>query len=205
MIGHLPQFFEDFDGDGGLPFDHVSIVEGGQEVTALFGTELLRRGKRIVEIVALEFDLDRVAAEHAGFLDFLLRRGHGHENHALHPEMAAHEGHALRVIACRCADEEPSARISGQNLAHRVEGAAQLVGTHGGQILALEPDIGLEPVGQMRIAQQRGCGENLAHGAFGSAGLILKLGHSRSLAQLAPWRKPKLRPCRHLALRHKTR
>ena len=205
MIGHLSQLLNDLDRDGGLAFDHIDIIEGRQEMTTLFCAERLSRGEGVIKVVALQFDLDCITAEHPGFLDLLLWRCHRHEDHALHTEVAAHEGHPLRMISSRGTDKQPPFRIGRQNLAHRVERTAQLVGSHRRQIFALEPDVGFEPFRQMRVAQKWCRGKNRAHGAFGCAGLILKLGHSRSLAQLGLPRKPKLRWPGDLALRQKTR
>ncbi len=165
----------------------------------------LSRGKGVIEIIALQPDLDRIAPKHTGLLNLLLWGCHRHKDHTPDAKVPAHERNPLRVISSRGADKQPPVRISGQHLAHRIEGPAQLVGSHRRQIFALQPDISLKTVRQMRVAQQGRGWENLTHGAFGCAGLILKLGHSRSLAQLGHSRKAKLQLSRYLALPHKTR
>ena len=78
---------------------------------AFLGAKGLRCGQRLVEIVAGQPDLDRIAAEDAGLVDLLLRRRDRHEDGALHPEMPAGKGHALRMVARTGADETRAGRV----------------------------------------------------------------------------------------------
>ena len=137
----------------------------------LLGTKRLSRRQRVVEIVTDQLHLDRIAAEHPRFLHLLLRRRHRHENHATHAEMAAHERHALRVVSRRGADKN---RLAGNDLAHGIERAAQLVGPHGAQVFALQPDVGVIARRQQVVAQQRGRRENAAHFGGGSLCIIFE-------------------------------
>ena len=116
----------------------------------------------VVEIVADETDLDIVAAEGARLVDLLLRRRHRHEDHALLAEVPAHEGHALRVVAGRRADERPVDAFR-QAFANEVESAANLVGSHRGEILPLQEDARSGPGAKEHVFLQRRFGEELAH------------------------------------------
>ena len=117
---------------------------------ALLCTPRLRGGQSVVEIVADQVNLDVVATKDAGFLDFLLRRRHRHEDHTLHAQMLAHIRHALRMVARAGADEQFLPLL----LAHSVERTADLVGPHRAEVLALEPDVRAIAVGQMGIPLQ---------------------------------------------------
>ena len=98
-----------------------------------------------VEEIADQPDLDELAAEQPRLVDLLLRRRHRHEDHAPLAEMAAHEGEALRMVAGRSADEQFGLVAGGKRLAEEIEGAADLVGAHRRQVLALQqhPRAGL--------------------------------------------------------------
>ena len=199
VIGRAAHLIGDFDRDRGLAFDHVGIVEGGEEMAALGRAEPLCLGQRVVEIVADKPDLDRVAAEDPGLLDLLLRRGDRHEDHALHPEIGTHIGHALGMVAGGRADKELRRGVAIEHLAHRVEGAAQLVGAHRRQIFALEPDIAAKPFGKVNVALQRRVGEHLTHGTLGRAGPGMEILHeahdpTECLKPPRP-RKPRTLPC----------
>ena len=124
QIRRAPQLIHDFDGNAGLPFDHVGIIEGRQEMPAFLRAKLLRGREGVVEIVPHKPDFHGFAAECPGLVDLLARCGDGHEDHAAPPEMAAGIGHALRVIAGAGAHEGLLVRRCHQHLAHRVEGAA---------------------------------------------------------------------------------
>ena len=142
MIRRMTQLGFDFHRDRRLPLDHVRIVKGRQEMTALFCAPLLRRGQRVVKIVSDQMDLDAIAAKHAGLLNLLLGGCHRHENHAPLAQLSAHIGHALRMIPGRRTDEEILIRL----FAHRVERASDLVGAHRAQILAFQINLRTEPV-----------------------------------------------------------
>ena len=153
QIGRAAQLGQHLEAHGRLALDDVGRVEGRQELRALLGAEGLGRGQGLVEIVAGQHDLDRVAAEDLGLVDLLLGRGDRHEDRAARAEMAAGIGHALGMVAGAGADEMAAAAGPGQ-LAHGVEGAAQLVAAHGRQILALEPDLGAVFRREMVVALQ---------------------------------------------------
>ena len=120
----------------------------------------LCRGQRLVEIIADQHDLDRVAAENAGLVDFLARRGDGHEDGATGAEMATGKGHALGMVASAGTDEMPG--CTARDLAHGVEGAAQLVAAHRGQIFAFQPDFGAVFRRKVVILLKRGRLEEVA-------------------------------------------
>jgi hypothetical protein len=68
QVGHdaLGQLVEDLGGAGCLALDHVGVVEGRQEDGAGLGAMGLRRGERVVEIVADHADLDAARRRTAG-------------------------------------------------------------------------------------------------------------------------------------------
>jgi hypothetical protein len=130
-IRRAAQLLHHLDRDRGLPLDHVRVVEGRQEMRPGLRAFRLGRRQRLVEEVAGQHDLDGIAAEGLGLQDLLLGRRHGHVDPPRHPEMRADEGHPLRVVARTGADEARGGGIGRADLAHRVEGAADLVGPTG--------------------------------------------------------------------------
>ena len=90
----------------------------------LFHAILLRRGECFVKVIADQANLDLKPTEHLGFLNFLLRRRDGHENHTFHTEMTAHKCNTLGVVARACTNEN---RLLGDHFAHRVERSTQLI------------------------------------------------------------------------------
>ena len=140
-------------------------------------TERLRRRQRLIEVVAGQHDFHRVAAEGAGLVDLLLRRGHRHEDGALHAEMPAGIGHPLRMVPGTGTDKPPLVRMGCKMLAQRREGPAQLVAAHGAKVFALQPDLGVKLLAQMIIPLQRCFRKQLAQGAGGSTGGVGELGH----------------------------
>ena len=159
QIGGRPHLRQHLHPHARLPLDHVGIIEGGEEPGVLLDGEHLCRRERLVEIVPGQPDFDIVAAEDTGLVDLLLWRGDGHEDRSHDAEMPTGEGHALRVVPGARADKAALVRTPGQHLAHGVEGAAQLVAAHGGQILALQPDVGFVAGGKEIVALQRRLGE----------------------------------------------
>jgi hypothetical protein len=129
-------------------------------------------GKGLVEVVAGQLDRDLVAAEDPGLVDLLLRRGDRHEDRAVHAEMAAGKGHALGMVARAGADEFALVGLARPDLAHRVERAAQFVAADGGQVLALEEDLGAVAGGKVVVPLQRRFGEKRAQGGGGLAGSV---------------------------------
>src|SRR5690606_36173278 len=126
---------------------------------------------------ANQLDLYMFAAELAGLVDLLLRRRDRHENHPGHIEMAAHEGNALRVIARAGTDKGLPAALRAQHLAHGVERAPDLVGAHRRKVLSFQPDISVEPLGKMRIAQKWRLEKDLSHGLLCQTGGVVEFGH----------------------------
>jgi hypothetical protein len=90
--------------------------------------------------------------------------------------VAAGEGHPLRVVAGTGADELALIRVAGPDLAHGIEGPAQLVAADGGQILALQPDLGLVAGRQKSFRCKGVSGNSVAQGGGGLAGGIGKAG-----------------------------
>ena len=162
------------------PFDHPDIIEGQATVAA----EILQQLPGGVTP-----DLDVVAAEDPRLVDLLLRRCDRHEDRPHHAEMAAGEGHALRMVTRTGADEMALPGIDGAHLAHRVPGAAQLVAAHRRQILALQPDVGLIALRQEIIPLQGRFGKQLAQGAGGGSGGLGKLCHILPMTPLPTFGK----------------
>ena len=99
--------------------------------------------QRVIEIIARQADRHSIATKIFGLADLLLGRCHRHEDHTLDPEMATHEGHPLRVIARAGTDKLCCFGVTRQYLAHRIERAAQFVGTNRREIFPLEQDFGV--------------------------------------------------------------
>ncbi len=160
MIGQAAQLLLNLNSNGGLTFNHILIIKGGQEMRTLFCTKILRRLKGFVKIIPDQPHLDVITAKHSGFQDLLLGRGDRHEHHTMHFEMLAHKGDALGVIARRGTDKHCLIR---DHLAHRVERPAQLVRPHRAEILTLEPDVSTKAFRQHFVAHQRRFGKHLPH------------------------------------------
>ena len=94
-----PSFVEYVEAEGGLSFDYLRVVEGVDEGPVVFAAPRERFGARVVVGVSREDYVDVVFAEHFDLVDFLVRRGLGHEDGAHYAEFAAGERDALRVVA----------------------------------------------------------------------------------------------------------
>ena len=110
-----------------LPFNDVVVVKGWRHQGPLDLREFPRRIIAGVEKVSRQPDLDEFTAENPGLVDFLLRRRHRHEDHALPAEMAADISKALGMVARRRAHEQVLLGIFQQRLADEIECAADLV------------------------------------------------------------------------------
>ena len=150
MVWRAAQLCLYFHSDRSLPLYDVLIVKWRQKMRALFGTKCLGRAQCGIKVVSNQLYRDKCTTKHPGFLNFLLGRGHRHEDHACHSEMATHERNALRMIAGTRAHKN---RPFGDHFAHRVERATQFIGPHRAQILALEPYIRAKPLRQVIIPQ----------------------------------------------------
>ena len=115
--------------------------------------------------------------------------------------MRADKGHTLRVIARTCADEIAPRGIDSQRLAHGIERAAQLVGSHRRQILALEPDIGPETFGKMGVALEWRRREQIAQSACRGPGVVCEIIHPTGVPQPRARVQRQLRPLTLLLLR----
>ncbi len=182
-VGRAAKLLQQLDGNRGLTLDHVGIIEGRQEMCLPFGAIGLGGGKCLVEVVARQLDPDVVAAKDAGLVDLLLRGGDGHEDHPLHAKVAAGEGDTLGVVARTCADELVLVGLDGADLAHGVEGPAQLVAADGREVFALEPDFGVIAGRQKVVPLQGRLGEKLTQGNGGLAGGGAELGHDPQMPE----------------------
>ncbi|SPC08061.1 hypothetical protein CT19431_190026 [Cupriavidus taiwanensis] len=155
---------QDFHGDGALAGDHLGVVERVDEgQLVLF---LQHRGVvvRVAVGLAVQHDLDPLAAALAHGVDLHLRRGHRHGDDGLALQPGRRQRHALRVIAGGGGDHAALDLFRRQR-GHLVVRAAQLEGEDRLGVLALEPD---------RVA---GAGRQLVRiGQFGLLRHVIDLG-----------------------------
>ena len=147
------------------------MVEG-----VLFGCR-----RAVVEVVAHQFDIDKIFAEHAGLRNFLPGRNNRHKNDALRAEFFTGISKALGVIA-RTGTYDATLQIIRGQLAHHVVSTPQFVRSHHLQILAFEPNVTVKQFGQIRISNQRSMPYHTAQ-AFGCRQNICRL-DKRSLLNL---------------------
>src|SRR3989338_1758461 len=102
--------------------------------------EFPRRGISLVVRIADELDLHEIPAERAHAIYLLARRIARHEYHSPHLELRASESDSLRMIASGSADDALSLFRWRQD-AHAIVRAAQFIGAHHLQILALQIDL----------------------------------------------------------------
>src|SRR5690606_38587667 len=108
---------------------------------------------------------------------------------APHTEMTAGVGHPLRMVASIRTDEMCLTWIGGAGLAHRREGAAQLVAAHRGQILAFQPDLCAVAGGEMLVSLQRRRGEDFAQRLGRCARTLSEFAHAALRSQIEPLRR----------------
>ena len=180
QIRRLAELFFDFGGDCGLAEDHVFGVKRGQENALLCIAIGFGGGECFVKEIADKLDLDQRAPKGFGFHDLLAGRCDRHKDTALHAEVFAHKSNALSVVARTGADKERRRFAAFHGLGHGVEGPANFVGAHRGQVFAFEQDVGLIEFGQMCVALERGrlkdgaqLGCDLAGGCFDCIHLFL--------------------------------
>ena len=104
-------------------------------------TMRLSRAQRVIEIIADQLNLNRIAAKNTGLFDLLLRRRHRHKNRTVHIKMFTHIGYTLGVVTGARTNKIPFVGIIAYDLAHCVKCAAQFVGSYRRKIFAFEPNL----------------------------------------------------------------
>lgn len=155
-----------FQRDCRLPFNNAGMVEGWHHHALVGGCEFPRGGITDIENIADKFDFDEFSAKGARLVDFLLRRGDWHENHALAPEMPADECKALRMIAGGSTDENGIFICCFNGFGNKIEGTAQLVGAHRRQVFAFQPNLRTIFPRQIIVALQWRFAKERAHCLF---------------------------------------
>ena len=108
----------------------------------------------VVVGVARQHDVYIILAEHLYLVYLLFRRRFRHKNGPLDVKLVAGEGDPLRVVARRGADDA-ARELLLRKPGYLVIGAAYLIRTDDLHILALEPDIGSIPFGQLDVQHKR--------------------------------------------------
>jgi hypothetical protein len=132
----------------------------------MFKGVLFCSGCAVVESIAHEFYFDKILSEHPGLRHFLPGRNDRHKNNAMCAEFFAGISKPLRVVARTGANDASLQRFLRQ-LAHHIISPPQFVRPHYLQVFALEPDVAMEHLGQVRIPDQ-GCVSYDPVEAFGS-------------------------------------
>ena len=159
-------FVEYVEAEGGLSFDYLRVVEGVDEGPVVFAAPRERFGARVVVGVSREDYVDVVFAEHFDLVDFLVRRGLGHEDGAHYAEFAAGERDALRVVARGGADYA-ARELFGREACDFVVRAADFVGAHYLHVFALEPDVCGVALGELGVERERRVDDDAADALFG--------------------------------------
>jgi hypothetical protein len=143
---------EDLEAAGALTRDDVVVVEGVDEDRA----RLLRPGARVHEaLVEGGADLLDGGAVGLGRLDLGHGCPDGHVDLDVDPEHLAGERHALRVVARTGSDDATGLLVVGE-LGHAGVGAADLERPGALEVLALEEDVGPDPLGEAAV-ELHGC------------------------------------------------
>ncbi|MCY1346460.1 hypothetical protein D9M69_325450 [compost metagenome] len=130
---------QDLHGNGALARDHLGIVERVDEGQLVL---LLQLGGMVVGIavgLAVQLDLDPLAAALAHRVDLYLRRGHRHGDDGLALQPGRGQRHALGMVAGRRRDHAAPEFLRRQR-GHLVVRAAQLEREHRLGVFSLEPD-----------------------------------------------------------------
>lgn len=141
-VGDLPA---DLHADGALARDDVGVVVGRDEGQALLLGTAETLGLGGVKVVAVEHG---IAAQPAHIVHLDARRGQWHDDGRRDAERLARQGDALRVVSGTAGDDTLLLLLLGQ-ARHHVVRAADLEGEDGLQVLALEPDLAAQPLGQV--------------------------------------------------------
>ena len=128
--------------DGGLAGDGVDVVERvdvGEVVFRAIGEGLRRH---LIEIIARQNDLDRVATVEFHGMLFHQRRRQRHEDFRLYAQHSCGECHALRMVARAGGDD--GSRALGHEHGGAVIGAAPFIGVDRREIFALDEHFGVD-------------------------------------------------------------
>ena len=132
----------------------------------MFAAPRKRFGAGVVVGVSREDYVDVVFAEHFDLVDFLVRRGLGHEYGAHYAEFAAGERDALRVVARGGADYA-ARELFGREACDFVVRAADFVGAHYLHVFALEPDVCGVALGELCVESERRVDDDAADALLG--------------------------------------
>ena len=165
------QLIEDLHGDGALPGDGPRIVVGRDQGRAGAG-HIGDRGRGGVVVGGSADDhLDVLAAVIPDPVALLFRSLRRDVDASVHLHGPAGQRETLGVVTRRGADHTGSQFVVGE-LLEQVVGAAQLVGPHALQVLALEVDVGAGGLRQPVAVLQRGPGSEIGdpHGSLVNVG-----------------------------------
>ncbi len=136
---------QDFHGDGALARNHFRVVEGVDKSQPLGFRQGLCVLLGIRITLAFEHDfaaqsLDRLHLDAGG--------GDGHDDHRARAQALGTQGHALRVVARRGAND-PLLELGWAEVGHFVVGPAQLEAEHRLLVFALEQDLVVQALAQV--------------------------------------------------------
>ena len=154
----LAQLLRGLEGDRALTGHDQRMVEGRDLHGAGAVGVVRRRLRGVVEGVADEHELDEVSSDRRDPLPLLPRRGAGHVDPAGHAQGAAGPRHALGMVA-RAGRDHAGLALNGVEGVQEQVGAAQLVGAHRLEVLALEPDRHPGQGAQPLAALERGASD----------------------------------------------
>ena len=137
-----------------MSLDDLCIVEGRNEGLALILTRLHSGGIGLIERIACQNHLDKLATEHLHLIDLLLGRCDRHKNLTLDAQSVARQGYSLSVVSCAGAHYAASGLLRRERTNHIVC-SANLVRAYHLQILALELYICSVTLRQVAILHQR--------------------------------------------------
>src|SRR5690606_36721966 len=94
--GKLPS---DFQCKSSLSFNDSGIIKWGHHNPVITGCVFLQGSITSIKNITDKANLNKITAESACFIDFLLRCRHRHKNHAFTAKVTTGESKTLRVIA----------------------------------------------------------------------------------------------------------
>ncbi len=154
-VGNTTELFDDLVRDGPLTGRGPRVVECMDPRGPGTHHVVLSSGRGGVVGVADGLELDEVATVPTDSIAFLLGCGGRDVDASGHLHAPACERDPLGVVAGAGRDDA-TRQLLGRQLRHHVVGAAQFVGPHGLEVLALQEDLGPGVGGQPRADLERG-------------------------------------------------
>ena len=156
---------QDLHGYRALAGDDIRIIERVHEHQISLAAEFRGLLVGMIVVIAVQYDF---AAQISDSLHLDFRRGERHHDDRRNSARARGQCDALRVVACRGADDA-ALRADRRQLRDLVVGAANFERKHRLQVFTFEPDVIVQTARQPRCGLQRGLDGDIVDFGFENA------------------------------------